>query len=431
MKRILSVLFICVCLLALGFVFSACEDEVVSIAIKNGESVGQFYYECFVGDEVDLSNVTLLVRTKKSSYEIALDGDGVLISNFSSDQATQKITVATVKYKGQQTTFKYFVKEREITNTYNIGDVTITYDGIFHGFTDQIIAAYTTDQVNITIYYNQRTKNGLPGENFVGVKEVGEYTLDVVYSKLNYITETRTITFKILPKQVGVEFVYAPGSLALAQRTQLTGWRDWADSYWKQELPCFEGYQIFARIKDADTPASDKKDQQGKENMLTSITFGAVNEEKGINSQGSISGAGEYKIQVNSSNKNFNVVCGDNNICTFKFKKANSSMVYENNYELKDIDSNLTYTATSLEDEVMNVVNLNSLTLTKVGSTYSLSLGTNLSVTCPITKHNLPLNPTIKFTENNDDSVSVAIVFDFDYYTSVTLSRTFAASSIA
>lgn len=419
MKKILSVLFIAMLICLSGILLTGCEDPVLSIAIKNGANIGNYYCDYGIGDSLDYDKLTIVVKTKKTSYEIELKNAEVYITGFSTDEVTDETKTATVTYKGVQTTFAYTVSEREIPGNFGLnGLINRYYSGENIDFAEEIAIA-EQNEVTVDIIYAPNTPHGIPNTSFEGVSAIGEYSLIVNLSRENYKPKTCFITLVISPKPVNVELAYLPGELSLEERANLDDdlWKKATDAYWKSEIEYFSGYQLFARVAFDDVCESLKDTQSKREVLLSAIMFGLISDYEDVNSNGSFNAFVDdsitnFKLKINSANSSYEVK--QTEIC-LTFKKADANMIYEDK---------------SFKQAIEDTIGYNSLTLTKNGNDYSLNIAMGLNVVCPVSGQTIDIEPHLTFTENTDNSVSVTIVFETACYSTVTLTKTFQPAEI-
>ena len=79
MKKFFAYLSLCVCVVAVGFAFSACSKKIESIALKDGIIKNEY----FVGEQFDRTVGTIVAKQGNEYQEIPLTNTEIEILNFS------------------------------------------------------------------------------------------------------------------------------------------------------------------------------------------------------------------------------------------------------------------------------------------------------------------------------------------------------------
>lgn len=191
MKKFFAYLSLCVCVVAVGFAFSACSKKIESIALKDGIIKNEY----FVGEQFDRTVGTIVVKQGNSYQEIPLTNTEIEILNFSTESETQKAT-AQITYKGVTLNFDYSVRLRTLQD-FEVTGGSYTYDGSVR----DVSISNLMEDVTVTKTYANLDKFGEP---FVGAKNVGKYYINVTVSKQGFESVTKSAVIEIAPKEIEV-----------------------------------------------------------------------------------------------------------------------------------------------------------------------------------------------------------------------------------
>ncbi len=191
MKKFFAYLSLCVCVVAVGFAFSACSKKIESIALKDGIIKNEY----FVGEQFDRTVGTIVAKQGNSYQEIPLTNTEIEILNFSTESETQKAT-AQITYKGVTLNFDYSVRLRTLQD-FEVTGGSYTYDGSVR----DVSISNLMEDVTVTKTYANLDKFGEP---FVGAKNVGKYYINVTVSKQGFESVTKPAVIEIAPKEIEV-----------------------------------------------------------------------------------------------------------------------------------------------------------------------------------------------------------------------------------
>ena len=191
MKKFFAYLSLCVCVVAVGFAFSACSKKIESIALKDGIIKNEY----FVGEQFDRTVGTIVAKQGNSYQEIPLTNTEIEILNFSTESETQKAT-AQITYKGVTLNFDYSVRLRTLQD-FEVTGGSYTYDGSVR----DVSISNLMEDVTVTKTYANLDKFGEP---FVGAKNVGKYYINVTVSKQGFESVTKSAVIEIAPKEIEV-----------------------------------------------------------------------------------------------------------------------------------------------------------------------------------------------------------------------------------
>lgn len=191
MKKFFAYLSLCVCVVAVGFAFSACSKKIESIALKDGIIKNEY----FVGEQFDRTVGTIVAKQGNSYQEIPLTNTEIEILNFSTANETQKAT-AQITYKGVTLNFDYSVRLRTLQD-FEVTGGSYTYDGSVR----DVSISNLMEDVTVTKTYANLDKFGEP---FVGAKNVGKYYINVTVSKQGFESVTKSAVIEIEPKEIEV-----------------------------------------------------------------------------------------------------------------------------------------------------------------------------------------------------------------------------------
>ena len=191
MKKFFAYLSLCVCVVAVGFAFSACSKKIESIALKDGIIKNEY----FVGEQFDRTVGTIVAKQGNSYQEIPLTNTEIEILNFSTKSETQKAT-AQITYKGVTLNFDYSVRLRTLQD-FEVTGGSYTYDGSVR----DVSISNLMEDVTVTKTYASLDKFGEP---FVGAKNVGKYYINVTVSKQGFESVTKSAVIEIAPKEIEV-----------------------------------------------------------------------------------------------------------------------------------------------------------------------------------------------------------------------------------
>ena len=191
MKKFFAYLSLCVCVVAVGFAFSACSKKIESIALKDGIIKNEY----FVGEQFDRTVGTIVAKQGNSYQEIPLTNTEIEILNFSTANETQKAT-AQITYKGVTLNFDYSVRLRTLQD-FEVTGGSYIYDGSVR----DVSISNLMEDVTVTKTYANLDKFGEP---FVGAKNVGKYYINVTVSKQGFESVTKSAVIEIAPKEIEV-----------------------------------------------------------------------------------------------------------------------------------------------------------------------------------------------------------------------------------
>ncbi len=191
MKKFFAYLSLCLCVVAVGFAFSACSKKIESIALKDGIIKNEY----FVGEQFDRTVGTIVAKQGNSYQEIPLTNTEIEILNFSTESETQKAT-AQITYKGVTLNFDYSVRLRTLQD-FEVTGGSYTYDGSVR----DVSISNLMEDVTVTKTYANLDKFGEP---FVGAKNVGKYYINVTVSKQGFESVTKSAVIEIAPKEIEV-----------------------------------------------------------------------------------------------------------------------------------------------------------------------------------------------------------------------------------
>ena len=191
MKKFFAYLSLCVCVVAVGFAFSACSKKIESIALKDGIIKNEY----FVGEQFDRTVGTIVAKQGNSYQEIPLTNTEIEILNFSTESETQKAT-AQITYKGVTLNFDYSVRLRTLQD-FEVTGGSYTYDGSVR----DVSISNLMEDVTVTKTYANLDKFGEP---FVGAKNVGKYYINVTVSKQGFESVTKPAVIEIAPREIEV-----------------------------------------------------------------------------------------------------------------------------------------------------------------------------------------------------------------------------------
>lgn len=191
MKKFFAYLSLCLCVVAVGFAFSACSKKIESIALKDGIIKNEY----FVGEQFDRTVGTIVAKQGNDYQEIPLTNTEIEILNFSTESETQKAT-AQIAYKGVTLNFDYSVRLRTLQD-FEVTGGSYTYDGSVR----DVSISNLMEDVTVTKTYANLDKFGEP---FVGAKNVGKYYINVTVSKQGFESVTKSAVIEIAPKEIEV-----------------------------------------------------------------------------------------------------------------------------------------------------------------------------------------------------------------------------------